>query len=122
MTPAERPPEAAASVPAIADIDHLDPPPWRLVWAVTLALFTVTGFFRFTYKYFEDVAVGEAGPFARRLIEEATGTYAAAALFVVAVWFVWRYPLDRPGARRRVPAHMAAMAIYSAVHTTVLLV
>jgi two-component system, LytTR family, sensor kinase len=118
MTSSERPPEAAS----VLAIDHLDPPPWRFVWAATLALFTATGFFRFTYKYFDDVAVGDRGTFARRLIEETTGTYAAAALFVVAVWFVWRHPLDRPGARRRVPAHLAAMVAYSVVHTTLLLV
>ena len=103
-------------------IDHLDPPSRRSVWTVALALFTVTGFFRFTYKYFEDVAVGDTGTFVRRLIEEATGTYAAAVLFVAVVAFVWRYPLDRPGARRRVPAHVAAMVAYSVVHTTILYV
>ena len=103
-------------------IDHLDPPSARFVWTVALVLFTVTGFFRFTYKYFEDVAVGDAGTFTRRLIEEATGTYAAAVLFVAVVAFVWRYPLDRPGARRRVPAHIAAMVAYSAVHTTILFI
>ena len=92
------------------------------MWTVALALFTVTGFFRFTYKYFEDVAVGDTGTFARRLIEEATGTYAAAVLFVAIVAFAWRFPLDRPGGRRRVPAHIAAMVAYSVVHTTMLFV
>ena len=101
-------------------IDHLDPPRRRFVWTVALVMFTVTGFFRFTYKYFEDIAVGDTGTFARRLIEEATGTYAAALLFVAVVAFVWRYPLDRPGARRRVPAHILAMISYSVVHTTIL--
>ena len=71
-------------------IDQLDPPGRRFVWTVALVMFTVTGFFRFTYKYFEDIAVGDTGTFARRLIEEATGTYAAALLFVAVVAFVWR--------------------------------
>jgi two-component system LytT family sensor kinase len=101
-------------------IDHLDPPSQRFVWLVAFALFTVTGFFRFTYKYFEDVANGDAGTFTHRLIDETTGTYAAAVLFVAVVAFTWRYPLDRPGARGRIAAHIAAMVTYSAVHTTML--
>src|SRR5215204_2792258 len=103
-------------------IDHLDPPSRRFVWTVALALFTVTGVFQFTYKYFDDVARRESGTLLRRAIEETTGTYAAAVLFVVAVAFVWRYPLDRPGWRAHIPAHLAAMVVYSVAHTTLLLV
>jgi signal transduction histidine kinase len=103
-------------------IDHLDPPSRKFVWSATLSLFTITGFFRFTYKYFDDVAHREAGTFLQRLVEEATGTYAAAALFVVIVAFVWRFPIDRPGWRRRIPAHLGVMLAYSITHTTLLYV
>jgi len=103
-------------------IDHLDPPSSRFVWTVTIVLFTITGVLRFTYQYFDDVARRETGTLARRAIEEGTGTYAAALLFVVAVSFVWRYPLDRPGWRARIPVHVAAMVAYSIAHTTLLLV
>ena len=103
-------------------IDHLDPPSSRFVWTVAIVLFTITGVLQFTYKYFDDVARRETGTLAQRLIEEATGTYAAALLFVVAVAFVWRYPLDRPGWRARIPVHVAAMVAYSIAHTTLLLV
>jgi signal transduction histidine kinase len=101
-------------------IDHIDPPSRRFVWTVAIALFTVTGVFRFTYKYFDDVARGEAGTLAHRLIEETTGTYGAAVLFVAVVAFVWRYPLDRPGWRGRIGMHAAAMVAYSLAHTTLL--
>ena len=104
----------------IPGIDHLDPPSRRFVWTVALVLFTITGFLRFNYKYFEDVANREGGTFAQRLIEESTGTYAAAILFVAVVAFVWRFPLDRPGGRRWIPAHVAAMVAYSVIHTTLL--
>src|SRR5688572_3185143 len=117
MTSVARPPERE-TVPAI---DHLDPPPARFVWAAALGLFTVAGFLRFTYMYFDDVARREVGTFAQRLIEESTGAYAAAVLFVAVVAFVWRYPLDRPGGRRRLPLHVAAMITYSVAHTTLLL-
>ena len=103
-------------------IDHLDPPSQKFVWSVALSLFTITGLFRFTYKYFDDVAHREAGTFLVRLVEEATGTYAAAALFVAIVAFAWRFPLDRPGWRQRIPAHVGVMIAYSIIHTTLLYV
>ena len=103
-------------------IDQLDPPSQKFVWSAALSLFTITGFFRFTYKYFDDVAHRESGTFLGRLIDEATGTYAAAALFVAIVAIVWRFPLDRPGWRQRIPVHVAVMVAYSITHTTMLYV
>ena len=110
----------AREQPAIPGVDHLDPPPARFVWAVSIVLFTITGFLRFTYKYFDDVARREPGTFVHRVIEESTGTYAAAVLFVVVVAFVWRYPLDRPGWRQRIGVHVVAMLAYSVAHTTLM--
>ena len=100
--------------------DHLDPPSRGFVWLASFVLFTVTGVLRFTYKYFDDVAHRETGTFAARLVEEATGTYAAMILFVAVVSFAWKYPLDRPGWRTRVPAHVAMMIGVSIAHTTLL--
>jgi len=105
---------------AVPGIDHLEPPSRRRVWTVALSLFTVTGALRFAYKYFDDVARRETGTLVHRVIEESTGSYTAALLFVVVVAFVWRYPLDRPGWRRRVPAHVAALVAYSLAHTTLM--
>ena len=106
--------------PAIPGIDHLDPPAWRFIWAVSITIFTVSGVFRFTYKYFDDVARGAPGTIVHRAIEEATGAYAAALLFVAVVAFVWRYPLDRPGWRDRIPIHLVGLIAYSAAHTTLM--
>ena len=103
-------------------VDHVDPPPARFVWGVAIVLFTITGFLRFTYKYFEDVASGDAGTFVHRVIDESTGAYGAAVLFVAVVAFVWRYPLDRSGWRQRIGAHVIAMLVYSAAHTTLMFV
>ena len=108
--------------PAIPGVDHLDPPSAQFVWTVALVLFTVTGFLRFTYKYFEDVASREPGTFAHRLIDESTGAYAAAVLFVAVVAFTWRYPLDRRVWRERIGAHVVAMLAYSVAHTTLMFV
>src|SRR4026207_171532 len=108
MTIASRAREAEA----VPGIDYLELPSRRRVWGVALSLFTVTGALRFTYMYFDDVARREGGTLVRRAIEESTGAYTAAVLFVAVVAFVWRYPLDRPGWRARVPAHVAALVAY----------
>ena len=104
----------------VPGIDHLEAPPRRLVWAVALVLFTVVGALRFAYKYFDDVARRQTGTILHRAIEESTGAYTAALLFVAVVAFVWRYPFDRPGWRARVPAHVAALVAYSLAHTTLM--
>src|SRR5689334_1944064 len=101
-------------------LEHLDPPRPGPVWATSLAIFTVTGLLRFTYMYFGDVARGEPGTIVHRAIEEATGAYTAAVLFVAVVAFVWRYPLDRRGWRHRIAPHVAAMVAYSVAHTTLM--
>src|SRR5688572_27484542 len=112
---------AAAREPTVPQaVDHLDPPSRGFVWVASFAMFTSTGVLRFTYKYFDDVAHRETGTFAARLIEETTGTYAAMILFVAVVSFAWKYPLDRPGWRKRIPAHVAMMVGVSVAHTTLL--
>jgi len=115
-------PARAREVDAGPAIDHLEPPARRLVWTVALSMFTLIGALRFTYMYFDDVARHETGTVVRRAIEESTGAYTAAVLFVAVVAFVWRYPLDRPAWRARVPAHLAALVAYSVAHTTLMFV
>jgi len=106
--------------PAVPEIDHIEPAPQRVVWPAMVLIFTVTGLLRFTYMFFNDVARNEPGTFVRRLIEESTGAYTAGLLFIAVIAFVWRYPLDRPGWRGRVPAHLVAMVAYSIAHTTLM--
>ena len=102
--------------------EDLEPPSRRFVWRAAFVLFTITGFLRFTYVYFDDVARRETGTLAARLIEESTGTYAAMILFVGVASFAWKYPLDRPGWQKRIPAHIAVLVAVSIAHTTLLLV
>ena len=116
------PPARSRDPELVSAIDHLDPPSQKFVWSVAFVLFTVTGFFRLTYKYFDDVAHRETGTFFARLIDEATGTYAATVLFVAIVAFAWRFPIDRPGWRQRIPAHIAMTIAYSITHTTLMYV
>jgi two-component system LytT family sensor kinase len=115
MSPGTRAPTPAPRV------DDLEPPSRRFVWGAAFVLFTITGFLRFTYKFFDDIARRETGTLAARLIEESTGTYAAMLLFVAVVSFAWAHPLDRPGWRKHIPAHIAVMIAVSIAHTTLLL-
>ncbi|HUF46218.1 MAG TPA: histidine kinase [Vicinamibacterales bacterium] len=95
-------------------------PLWRrpAVWAAAAGFGAFVFPFKFFYKYLDDVARGEAGTAAQRLIEEATGAAAAIPVFVAIVVVACRLPVDRPGGWRRVPAHLAALVATSILHTT----
>jgi len=83
-------------------------------------VFSALGLLRFSYLYLDDLVRDRPGTFLERLIEESTGAYAALLLFAGVVWLVRRFPLDRPGWRRRVPVHVLGVAVYSATHTSML--
>jgi two-component system, LytTR family, sensor kinase len=93
-------------------------PPWGLVWLFTIPFFSLATLLRFTYKFFDDVANAETGTFAQRVLEEVTGNLSSMLLFIAVVAYVWRFPLDRPGLRRRLPVHLLGMVAYSVLHTT----
>ena len=101
-----------------AGVDTVAPVRRTALWTFAAVAFTITGTLRFGYKYLDDVARDETDSLAPRLIEEATGSLAAMLLFVVVVRFTWRYPLDGEGWRRHLPRHLAAMLVFSIVHTT----
>src|SRR5215207_8765289 len=77
------------------------------------AVFSALGLLRFSYLFLDDVVRDRSGTFLERLIEESTGAYAALLLFGGVVWLFRRFPLDRPGWRRRVPVHVLGVVIYS---------
>jgi hypothetical protein len=97
-----------------------EPPHPATTGAAALVFFTVIACLRFSYRYLDDVARGEPGTAAMRVIEEATGAYAAALLFLGLVYFTWRFPIDRAGWRRHLPLHLAGVLAYSGVHTTLM--
>ena len=83
-------------------------------------VFSALGLLRFSYLFLDDVVRDEPGTFLERLIEESTGAYAALLLFGGVVWLFRRFPLDRPGWRRRIPVHVLGVVVYSAAHTSML--
>src|ERR1051325_10980530 len=71
----------------------------------------VTGFvlLRFGYVYLGDLASRHGGTFLPRLIEEATGGYTAALLFVLVVIFTLRFRLRRRNWRRALPLYLLGL-------------
>ena len=96
---------------------------WGALWLFAFVLHTVAGVLRFAYVWLDDLARDERGTLAVRLVEEATGAYTAMLLFVGVVVLARRYPpFDRARWRRHLPVHLAGVLVYSAVHTTLMLV
>jgi two-component system, LytTR family, sensor kinase len=88
------------------------------VWLLRLGFFTAVGLLIFSYRYLDDLARERSGTFSVRLIEELTGAYAAALLFPLVVRVARRFRLRRQDWLRRLPVHLAALLVFSALHTT----
>lgn len=98
-------------------------PQSRLTWlAVWFAAFTVIFLLIFSYRYLDDLARGRTGTFTVRLIEEATGNYSAALLFLLVLKFARRFRINGENWRRRVPVYLLAAIGFSLLHTTMMAV
>jgi two-component system, LytTR family, sensor kinase len=100
----------------------VDDRPLRTSWPVVFLLFTGAGLLRFTYLYLDDVTRYVPGTAVPRLIEEATGAYAALLLFPAIAFVEQSFPLTLGRWRRHWMAHVTTFVAYSAVHTTLLAV
>lgn len=89
-----------------------------VVWLLRLGFFTAIGLLIFSYRYLDDLARERSGTFSVRLIEELTGAYAAALLFPLVVRFARQFRLRRQDWLRRLPLHLAALVVFSALHTS----
>ncbi len=59
-------------------------------------------------------------PIRRRLIEELTGAYAMALVFLVLVWVVNRWPMERENWYRRASGLCVLVIVADLVHTTLM--
>lgn len=105
---------------ASSPVAHDDDRPVRISWPVVLAVFTAAGLLRFTYLYLDDVARGVPATLVHRLLEEATGAYAAMLLFPLIAAVERAKPLTDGRWRDRWLVHLASFVGYSAAHTTAL--
>ncbi len=94
--------------------------PRRTFWLLAFVAFTAAAALLTGYRVFEDLAGGHAGTLPRRMVEELVGGWAAFALMPGVAAVARRFPLARGRRARHLPAHVAALLAYSAVHTLLL--
>jgi two-component sensor histidine kinase len=85
----------------------LSPGAW-LLWGAAVLTW---GLLLFSYRYLSVLAEGDWEPFQPTLIDEMTGGLAFGLLYFPLRALVWRYPLHRPGWRRRMPLYVAALLV-----------
>ncbi len=90
-----------------------------LLW---FGAFTVITLLIFCYRYLDDLARGHSGTFTTRLIEELTGGYSAALLFLLVLKFARRFRINSQTWIRRVPVHLLGAVGFSLLHTTMMAV
>lgn len=74
----------------------------------------------FLYRYLDDLARQRYGTFTVRFIEESTGIYSVALLFLFVVPFARRFTIDHANWRTRLPLHFVTAVLFSLVHTSVM--
>jgi two-component system, LytTR family, sensor kinase len=89
-------------------------------FAVWFGAFTVMFLLVFSYRYLEDLARGRSGTFTVRLIEEFTGVYSAALLFLLVLKFTRRFRISARNWPRRLPVYLLAAVLLSLLHTTMM--
>jgi two-component system, LytTR family, sensor kinase len=90
---------------------------WFGIW---FGFATIISLLRFSYAYLDDLASQDTGTFLPRLIEETTGAYTSALLFLCVISFVLRFRLQRENWLRRLPVYLLGMVLFSAAHTTLM--
>jgi anti-sigma regulatory factor (Ser/Thr protein kinase) len=94
-------------------------PRWLLPLAV-FGAFTVAGLSKFAHFWLDDLSRGHPHTLPARLIEELTGAYAAAIVFLVLVQVVYRFPLERQTWLRRLPGYTGLVVVLALAHTTLM--
>lgn len=85
-----------------------------------LGIFTVLGLSKFLHLWLDDLARGHEDRFTIRLIEEMTGAYVGAVVFLVLVWAVTRWPLTLGSWRRRLVPYLLLITALSVLATTLM--
>ena len=87
-------------------------------WALWLAFSAAAALLFFANKYLDDLTRQRPGTLFIRLVEEATGVYAAVVLLPLVIVLARRFRLDRwPGATT-VAIHILGVAVFSVAHTS----
>jgi sensor histidine kinase YesM len=89
-------------------------------FAVWFGSFTVIFLLIFSYRYLDDLARGRSGTFTVHLIEELTGVYSFALLFLLIAKFVRRFRVDDRNWPQRLPVYLLIAIVFSLLHTTIM--
>src|SRR5262249_46016080 len=90
---------------------------WAVIWFSASTVFFLS---RFGYKYLDDVARQRPGTFAPRLIEEMTGAYSAALLFLFIILLIRKYHLQQKNWLRQLPIHLLLVVCFSVADTSLM--
>src|SRR5215831_12292286 len=89
-------------------------------FAIWFGIFTVIFQLGFFYRYLQDLAMRQSGTFRIRLIEELTGCYSAALLFLIVLKFCRWFRINAQNWPRRLPVYLLAGIVFSLLHTTMM--
>jgi LytS/YehU family sensor histidine kinase len=92
----------------------------RLLPLLIFLLFTAIGLLLFSYRYLDDLAGHRYGTLAQRFIEEMTGVYASLPIVPIARYVGRRFSWCRATWPTALAANLAALVVYSALHTTLM--
>jgi len=96
--------------------------PRRTAGLYLFLLFTVLGLLSFSYKHLDNLARVRPGWGLVVFLEEMTGAYSALLLMPLILWFARRFDFRRSDWLRVALAHVAAAAVFSAAHTSLMAV
>jgi two-component system LytT family sensor kinase len=88
--------------------------------AVAAAGGTVLGLLLFLYRHLENVASRGHEPFIRPLVQEVTAAWIGVCLFFPVRALARRFPLRGAGWPRRVPVHLAGLALFAGTYTSLI--
>jgi sensor histidine kinase YesM len=97
----------------------------RQRFAVAVFWFVAATFFfllRFTYKYLDDLAREVPGTLAPRLLEEGTGTYSAALLFLFVILLLRKHRVRQKSWLQQLAIHLCLVVCFSVIHTSLMAV
>lgn len=92
---------------------------WPIVLVILIA-FSAAGLTHFAYFWLDDLARRHVDTALPRLIEEMTGAYAAALIFLLVILLVNRWPMERTNWKSRVLPYVGAVIILGVLHTSLM--
>jgi two-component system LytT family sensor kinase len=117
----EEPKSNAASITESGGPSAHSRPRW-VTLTLLLLVFTTLGFFRFNYRYLDDLARNRHGTLVRCLLEELTGVYSALLLLPLVIYFGRRFSWQRTRWLRFLAAHLTGALLFSLLHTSLMAV